>query len=112
MRREKIARTITPPITGSSTVWTMETIIEPADTSMYDPASHSVSTGVRSGASSVDTVVTETERATSPFARYVTTFDAVPPGAQPTRITPIARAGGSPSICAMSHPARDRQSVV
>ena len=60
---------MTPPITGSSTVWTIETIIELADTSMYEPASHSVRTGVRRGASSVDTVVMETDSATSPFAR-------------------------------------------
>ena len=36
-----------------------------------------------------------TDTATSPRARYETTFDAVPPGAQPTRITPAAISGGS-----------------
>ena len=81
-------------MTGTSTVWQIETNIDQNGTSMYDPASHRVSSGVRTGAMSVDSVVTDTDSATSPFARYVTTFEAVPPGAQPTRMTPTAISGG------------------
>ncbi len=38
-----------------------------------------------------------TESGTSPFARKLMTFDEVPPGQQPTRITPAAISGGSES---------------
>lgn len=45
-----------------------------------------------------------TDRAVSAFARYDTTLDAVPPGAQPTRIRPAARSGVSPSSLAIAQP--------
>ncbi len=93
-----------PSSTGNSTICTMDHAIEPASTGMYSPASHSASTGVSRGASRVETVVIATERATSPLARYDTTFDAVPPGQQPTRMTPAASAGGSCSAAAISQP--------
>lgn len=47
------------------------------------------------GATSVETDVIVTDSATSPRARYETTFEDVPPGAQPTRITPAAISGGN-----------------
>lgn len=56
-------------MTGTSTVWQIETNIDQNGTSMYDPASHSVSRGVSTGAQRVDSVVIDTDRATSPFAR-------------------------------------------
>ena len=49
--------------------------------------------GVTTGASKVLTLVIPTESATSPFDRYVITFDDVPPGQVPTRTTPAIRAG-------------------
>src|SRR5699024_6286651 len=58
-------------------------------------ASSSVSAGVSTGASTVDTAVAVTDNAVFPFARYVMTLEDVPPGAHPTRITPTAISGGS-----------------
>ena len=58
------------------------------------PARSHVIIGVRKGASRVDVAVIPTDRARSPFARYVITLDAVPPGQQPTRITPSAKSSG------------------
>lgn len=75
----------------------MEAAISPAFSGMYRPASHSVSAGVNSGASSVDTEVMVTDSATSARASRQTTLELVPPGAQPTRITPTAISGGSRS---------------
>ena len=51
--------------------------------------------GVTSGASSVVHEVIVTESATSPRARKVTKFEAVPPGTQPRSIRPTAKSGGS-----------------
>ena len=51
--------------------------------------------GVTSGASSVVHEVIVTESATSPRARNVTKFEAVPPGTQPRSIRPTAKSGGS-----------------
>jgi hypothetical protein len=50
----------------------------------------------------VEQDVMVTDNATSPFARYVMTFDAVPPGQEPTRINPAAIAGGSSKTFAMA----------
>ena len=36
-----------------------------------------------------------TDKAVLPLARKVMTFDEVPPGQQPTKMTPIAKSGGS-----------------
>ncbi len=44
------------------------------------------------GEITVETVVKETDNATSPFARNVITSDAVPPGTVPTRISPTVKA--------------------
>ena len=38
-------------------------------------------------------VVSETERATSPFANFVSTFEVTPPGAAAMIMTPIANSG-------------------
>ena len=62
-------RTITPAMTGTSTVWQIETNIDQNGTSMYEPANHRVSSGVSTGAHSVDSVVIDTDSAVSPFAR-------------------------------------------
>lgn len=102
--RPAATRTTSPATTGRSTVLRMSVTITPASTSRNCPASSSVSGGVTSGASTVDTVATDTESATSPRARNVTTLDAVPLGAQPTRITPAASCGGRCSAVAISHP--------
>ena len=44
-----------------------------------------------------------TESGTSPFARKLMTFEEVPPGQQPTRITPAAISGGSERALQRSH---------
>ena len=46
-----------------------------------------------------------TERATSARAMEVTTFEAVPPGQQATRISPTASGGSRPSTVATDQPA-------
>ena len=56
-----------------------------------------MSSGVRTTAPSVVQAVITTERATSARAIAVTTFDAVPPGQQATRIRPTA-SGGARSV--------------
>ena len=69
-------------------------------TSIHWPASTSVRDGVSTGASNVVHMVMVMESATSPFARNVMTFDAVPPGTQPSRTRPTAicaRTVGSPT---------------
>lgn len=62
------------------------------------PANNHIRSGVSNGAAIVETAVIPTESARSPFAKYVITLDAVPPGQHPTRITPIARSSGSEKI--------------
>ncbi|MGX1163031.1 hypothetical protein RKD54_003940 [Pseudarthrobacter sp. SLBN-100] len=57
------------------------------------------------GAMSVETDATATERATSPLARKAITLDAVPDGAQPTRIRPTASSGSRCRAAAINHPA-------
>ena len=54
---------------------------------------------------SVETLATATDSATSPLARKAMTFDAVPDGAQPTRITPTASSGSRFRPWAMTQPA-------
>eukprot|EP01135_Chromosphaera_perkinsii_P009853 Nk52_evm1s1927 gene=Nk52_evmTU1s1927 len=63
------ARTTRPPMTGISTIFTMDIAMLPASTGSREPASHSVSTGVSSGASRVEIEVMVTDRAVSPLAR-------------------------------------------
>jgi hypothetical protein len=67
-----------------------------AFTATYDPASQLVSSGVMTTAATVETAVMRTESATSAPAMSVTKLDAVPPGAQPTRISPAANSGPRP----------------
>ena len=50
-------------------MFTMDLAMAPPSTAMYWPASHRVSSGVSSGARSVDTEVMATERAVSARAR-------------------------------------------
>src|SRR5699024_1999195 len=45
----------------------------------------------------VETVFIATDKATLPLAKNVMTFEAVPPGQQPTRMTPSAISGGNAS---------------
>lgn len=47
----------------------------------------------------VDAVVMRTDRATSPWAIYVATFDACPPGQHETRISPVDKAGDKLRTC-------------
>ena len=59
------------------------------------PASSSTRAGVTTGAIMVVHAVMPTESATSPLDRYVITLEDVPPGQQPTRMTPTASSVGS-----------------
>ena len=81
--------------------WTMP----PASMLRYEPARNSTSSGVTIGAIRVDTEATATDRATSPLARNAITLEAVPDGAQPTRIRPTASSGSRWRPTAISQPA-------
>ena len=56
--------------------------------------------GVTIGEMTVDTAVSETDNARSPFARNVITSDAVPPGTVPTRIRPTVNPASSENMLA------------
>ena len=58
------------------------------------PAKSRKIAGVNSGASKVEADVTATDKATLPRAKKVITLEAVPPGQQPTKITPTATSAG------------------
>ena len=84
-----------PMVMGSITTCTMLRNIVIMSTSTIVPAKAHTSIGVTKGASKVETVVTPTDSVKSPFAKYVITLEAVPPGQHPTNITPTAKSGGS-----------------
>ena len=71
--------------------------IERKDTVTHWPASAQTRKGIMTGASSVDTVVMETARGTSPLARKLMTLDAVPLGQEPRRTMPTASSGVRPN---------------
>src|SRR5699024_12797966 len=85
----------TPATTGINTICTIEMNISINDTGSSALASNKVSIGVIIGASSVETEVAAMDNATLPLARNVITFDDVPPGVHPTRMTPIAISAGN-----------------
>jgi hypothetical protein len=70
------------------------------------PSNRLVSSGVMKTAPKVLAVVMATDRGTSALARYVTMFDAVPPGQAPTMQSPIVQSNGSCAILEMMN-ARD-----
>ena len=86
-----------PRATGRIVTKRMDVNIPTASTSTLSPASHSVRSGVITGAASVETVVRPTENATSPLQRKVMMFEETPPGQHPTRISPTPTAFGNPS---------------
>mmetsp|Transcript_1333 Transcript_1333/g.1953 ORF Transcript_1333/g.1953 Transcript_1333/m.1953 type:complete len:223 (-) Transcript_1333:673-1341(-) len=79
-----------PPRMGNSTTCRVLTNSPPAGTGTRVPASCLVSTGVKTQARKVLTVVSTTLSATFALPRYVTRLDAVPPGQHPTRMSPTA----------------------
>ncbi|SPU05511.1 Uncharacterised protein [Bacillus spizizenii] len=86
--------TITPAMIGNNTACKIEIIKDPGETGSHSLANSIIKTGVKTGANKVEIVVTATERAVFPFAKNVMTLEAVPPGQQPTRITPTAISAG------------------
>ena len=72
------------------------------DTLTHVPASRYTNAGVKRGASNVEVIVIPTDRGTSPFAIWVITLLAVPPGQQPTSITPSAKSGSNLNTTASS----------
>ena len=83
-----------PSSTGTSTILTMDQKRPPMSTGTHTPPSSQVSGGVSSSETRVAAAVMATEKATSPRAMKVSTLEAVPPGAVPTRIMPMASSGG------------------
>src|SRR5699024_5480465 len=88
-------RIIIPKIIGTRTICTIDINISPADTGSHLLANNNVKAGVTIGANTVETAVIVTDRAVFPLAKNVITFDAVPPGQQPTKITPTATSAGN-----------------
>ena len=86
-----------PSATGRIVTKRMDVNMPTASTSTLSPASHSVRSGVMTGAASVETVVSPTENATSPLQRKVMMFEETPPGQHPTRISPTPTGFGNPS---------------
>ena len=72
------------------------------DTLTHVPASRYTNAGVKRGASNVEVIVIPTDSGTSPFAIWVITLLAVPPGQQPTSITPSAKSGSNLNTTASS----------
>ena len=67
------------------------------------PIRSNVIIGVKIGEITVETAVSETESATSPFARNVITSDAVPPGTVPTRTSPTVNASFKDKMLAIAN---------
>ena len=63
------------------------------ETSTHWPARAQTIKGIIIGASSVETVVIDTARGTSPLARKLMTLDAVPLGQEPSNTMPTASSG-------------------
>lgn len=75
-----------------------------SDNSGNIPAKTLVRSGVITMAPIVEAEVISTERATSPWAMNVATFEACPPGQQETRIRPTAKASGRERALAIRNP--------
>src|SRR5699024_2247535 len=90
----RINLTIKPRTTGINT--TLKTVknITNSETSSHSRPNKYIIDGLNNGANKVETVVIATDKATFPLAKNVMTFEAVPPGQQPTRMTPSAISGG------------------
>src|SRR5690625_3678951 len=73
----------------------MDKNIYPAETGIHLLASNKINAGVTNGANKVVQEVMATDKATFPLDKNVMTFDDVPPGQQPTRMTPAATSGGN-----------------
>ncbi len=80
---------------GSITNCRIDQNMSMKDTGSQAEARSQISVGVSSGASRVVTAAMATARARSPLDSQTITFDAVPLGQQPTRITPTAISAGS-----------------
>ena len=86
---------MTPPNKiGTMITFIIVIIIGRNATSTQAPPIYKINNGVTIGAINVDIIVIPTDRGTSPLAMYVITLLAVPPGQQPTNITPMAISGG------------------
>lgn len=94
---------IKPNEIGRITTCTIDQNILTTSTFIDASAMNHVKNGVSNGATTVDTQVMPTDNARSPFAKYVITLDAVPPGQHPTSITPIANSCGNLKIIVNSH---------
>ena len=92
---------IAPNNMGIIITFTIVIIIGSNATFTHVPPIYRISKGVTIGAINVDVIVIPTESGTSPLAMYVMTLLAVPPGQQPTNMTPIAKSGDKLKIWQM-----------
>ncbi len=83
----------------------MSISMSPTGTGTCAPAYRSISSGVSPTAAKVEQAVISTESGRFPPARWVMTFEAVPPGQQATRIRPTAIGGERPIHPATAQPA-------
>ena len=78
-------------VTGNNTTFNVsKNNVQPL-TSILLPINKVLNKGVKTMAAMVDIAVMVTDNGRFAFARYVTTFDAVPPGQQDTIIIPTAK---------------------
>ena len=85
---------IKPKKTGKKTIKNEDFINEITFISIFLLDNKKISIGVKKTETIVETKVHTIDRATFPLHRYVIRFEAVPPGQQPSIITPRESSGG------------------
>eukprot|EP00601_Ochromonadales_sp_CCMP2298_P002447 CAMPEP_0173187294 /NCGR_PEP_ID=MMETSP1141-20130122/10623_1 /TAXON_ID=483371 /ORGANISM="non described non described, Strain CCMP2298" /LENGTH=140 /DNA_ID=CAMNT_0014111103 /DNA_START=301 /DNA_END=723 /DNA_ORIENTATION=+ len=85
-----------PTATGNRTTLRVDRTRSLALMDTYSPASRVTSRGVITTAATVEAAVINIDSARSALAIMVTRLEAVPPGAQPTRMRPDASSGLRP----------------
>ena len=89
-----------PSAIGTITICTIDINISIGLKAILFPINNNVIIGVNNGEIIVETAVSVTDNARSPFARNVITSDAVPPGTVPTSIKPTVNASFNENIFA------------
>src|SRR5699024_7799714 len=93
--QEGISRlTINLSTIGIISTWTIDINMERASSGIHSPANHNKSNGVITGARIVEKDVIVIERGRFPLAKYTMTFEAVPPGTEPSNTSPAANSAG------------------
>ena len=100
-----LLNTMPAPI-GMITILVMSHIMLSTSIFMNAPPKSFMSSGVKNGASMVDTAVMVIDNAKFALARKEITFEAIPFGEQPIRMIPAAISGGKPLNLASVKPSK------